>query len=114
MALAGGLFNNDPNYYYYPVSADAGIQGLKSTLETITKGLIKSCRLQLTSIPQDIGLLNVNIDGKNIAQSGTDGWEVDRSTNPPTVVLKGSTCQYMVNQGAQSVNIIYGCPTVIN
>jgi hypothetical protein len=58
-------------------------------------------------------LLNVTIDGKNIAQSGPDGWQVDQSTNPPTVVLKGATCQYMVSQGAQSVNIIYGCPTVI-
>jgi hypothetical protein len=113
MAIAGGLFNNDPSFYYYSVRADAGIQGLATTLETITKGLIKSCSLQLTSVPQDLGLLNVTIDGKNIAQSGPDGWQVDQSTNPPTVVLKGATCQYMVSQGAQSVNIIYGCPTVI-
>lgn len=113
MAAAGGLANADANYDYYPVSAAAGVQGLESTLETITKGLIKSCRLQLTSVPQDIGLLNVQVDDKEIPQSGPDGWEVDQSTSPPTVVLKGTTCQSIETRGAESVNIIYGCPTVI-
>jgi len=113
MALAGGLFNGDPNFYYYPVSADAGVQGLTSTLERITKGLIKSCLLQLTSVPQDYGLLNVSIDGVRIPQSGMDGWDVDQTTSPPTVVLKGSTCGTITTRGAESVEIIYGCPTVI-
>lgn len=113
MAAAGGLANPDANYDYYPVSADAGLEGLKTTLQTITKGLIKSCRLQLTSVPQDTGLLNVEIDGNEIPQSGADGWELDKTTSPPTVVLKGATCQAIETQGAESVNIVYGCPTVI-
>jgi hypothetical protein len=113
MAAAGGLANQDPGYDYYPVSADAGLQGLKTTLETITKGLIKSCRLQLTSVPHELGLLNVQVDGREIPQSGADGWEIDQSTSPPTVVLKGTTCQSIETQGAESVDVVYGCPTVI-
>jgi len=114
LGAAGGLANPDPTYDYFPVSADAGIAGLQSTLESITSKLIVSCKLQLTSIPPEVGLLNVVVDGQAIPQSSSDGWGIDSSTVPPTVVLKGSTCQRMETQGAQSVDITYGCPTVIN
>lgn len=113
MGTAGGLPNSDPNYDYFPVSAAAGLEGLKTTLENITVSLIQSCAVQLTSNPPDTGLLNVVIDGTTIAQSGSDGWSLDTTTSPPTIVLKGTTCEHMKTQGAQSVSITYGCPTIV-
>ena len=113
MGTAGGLANPDPNDDYFPVSATSGLSGLEATLQNITTSLIQSCQLQLSSLPPDPGLLNVVIDGITIAQSGSDGWSLDATTSPPTVLLKGATCQRMQTEGAQSVDITYGCPTVI-
>lgn len=113
MASEGGLPNPDPSLDYFPVSAASGVAGLQATLQSITTSLIVSCKLQLSSSPPDVGLLNVVIDGDTIPQSGPDGWTLDSTTSPPTVVLKGATCQFMETQGAQSVDITYGCPTVI-
>ncbi len=114
LGTAGGLSNPDPNFDYFPVSAASGVAGLESTLANITANLIVSCRLQLTSEPPEMGLLNVVIDNNTVPQASTDGWSIDASTSPPTVVLSGTTCDYMEQHGAQSVNITYGCPTVVN
>ena len=114
LGAAGGLKNPDATYDYFPVSADAGVAGLQSTLESITANLIVSCSLQLTSTPPEVGLLNVVIDGQPVPKTNVDGWLVDMTTTPPTIVLQGATCQYMETHGAQSVDITYGCPTVVN
>jgi hypothetical protein len=115
MAVAGQRENPNAPPSYYRVDATGGTAGLAEVLTSITRGVIKSCRLQLTSTPEDPdyeGLLNVEIDGENVPQMGDDGWEVDRSTSPPTIVLKGATCEAMETRGAEQVTITYGCPTV--
>jgi hypothetical protein len=117
MAVAGLAENPASPPSYYRVEAMGGSEGLAEVLTSITRGVIRSCRLQLTSTPSDPdyeGLLNVEIDGQDIPQAGDDGWFVDRSTSPPTVVLKGATCERMMTEGAESVSITYGCPTVID
>jgi Mg-chelatase subunit ChlD len=115
MAVAGEHENPDAPPSYYRVDEMGGTQGLAEVLTRITRGVIRSCRLQLTSTPEDPdyeGLLNVEIDGETVPQMGDDGWEVDRSTSPPTIVLKGATCEAMETRGAEQVTITYGCPTV--
>ena len=115
MAVAGGAQNPDAPPSYYRVESMGGTEGLAEVLGRITRGVIRSCRLQLTSTPSDPdyeGLLNVEIDGVDIPQRGDDGWEMDRTTDPPTVVLKGATCEAMETRGAEQVSITYGCPTV--
>jgi hypothetical protein len=117
LAEAGEAPNPDAPPSYYRVTSEDGADGLTETLTRITTGLITTCRLQLTSTPSDPdyeGLLNVEIDGKEVPQAGDDGWSVDRSTTPPTVVLKGETCEYLETQGAEEVTITYGCPTVVD
>jgi hypothetical protein len=114
VAVAGRAANPDAPPSYYKVTADGDAEGLADVLTAITTGVITTCRLTLTSTPPDPdyeGLLNVVIDGEKIAQAGDDGWEVDTTTSPPTVVLKGATCEQMETEGAQSVSITYGCPT---
>ncbi|HEY3494091.1 MAG TPA: vWA domain-containing protein, partial [Polyangiaceae bacterium] len=116
LAEAGDAPNPEAPPSYYRVTAEEGAEGLTETLTRITTGLITSCRLQLTSTPDDPnyeGLLNVVIDGKEVPQAGDDGWDVDRATEPPTIVLKGETCEAMETQGASQVTVTYGCPTVV-
>jgi Mg-chelatase subunit ChlD len=113
MAEAGLEPNPGAPPSYYAVTADAGAEGLTKVLTDITTGLITTCRLELTSSPPALGLLNVQIDGRDVPQEGPDGWSVDTSTSPPTIVLAGKTCDTMEQQGAKAVNITYGCPTVV-
>ncbi len=114
LAVAGGRPAQVGSPRYYKVTA-AGTApgGLADVLQSIAQTLITSCRLQLASAPPNSGLLNVNIDGSNVPKAGPDGWEVDTSTSPPTVVVKGATCARIEASGAQNVQILYGCPTEI-
>jgi hypothetical protein len=68
--------------------------------------------MQLASKPPDPQKLNVNVDGELIPQQGPDGWQLDESASPPTVVLQGSTCLSVQANGAKTVQIVYGCPTI--
>jgi hypothetical protein len=113
MAVAGGAPASMTSPKYFAVSAAGGVAGLQQAFESITKQLIKSCTLQLQSNPPDVSLLNVYIDGTVLPQQGADGWDVDSSTSPPTIVLKGATCASIEANGANMINIQYGCPTVI-
>jgi hypothetical protein len=116
IAQAGLEENPSGSPSYYAVTSSDGPQGLTDVLTRITSGLITSCRLQLTSTPDDPNyekLLNVEIDGADVPQQGADGWSVDTTTSPPTIVLAGKTCDYMEQHGAERVQITYGCPTVM-
>jgi hypothetical protein len=116
-ALAGGHPNTTGPTQYYAVDAQGGVEGLTAVFRSITTQLIKSCGLQLGSEPPDPSKLNVVVDGKIVPQSsgdaGADGWELDTGTSPPTVRLKGSVCQNVQENGASTLEVIYGCPTVL-
>jgi hypothetical protein len=113
MAVAGGVPASMTSPKYFAVSATGGVAGLQQVFEAITRQLITSCRLQLQSNPPDPGLLNVFIDGKVLPKPGADGWDLDTSTMPPTIVLKGATCTNIETNGATTIDVQYGCPTVI-
>jgi hypothetical protein len=108
-AVAGGEVSSSTSPQYYAVSASGGTQGLSTVLASITKQLVTSCTLQLTSEPKDNRLLNVLVDGVRIPQTA-DGWHLDTSTSPPTINLLGSTCTEVETTGAQSVQVLFGCP----
>jgi hypothetical protein len=113
-AKAGGRPNQSGSRSYFQVSASGGAEtGLTTVLETIASGLIKSCRLQLGSTPPALDQLNVEIDGVAVPQQGADGWALDTTTTPPTIELKGETCKHVENDGAQSVSVTFGCPTLV-
>jgi hypothetical protein len=97
---------------YFAVSATGGVGALTDVFKSITTLLIKSCDLQLEKDPPDLNLLNVMVNSKIIAQSGDDGWDIDKTTSPPTIRIKGATCQDIQTNGAQSVEVLYGCPTI--
>jgi len=82
---------------------------------SITTELIKSCELQLESDPEEHGKLNVEVEGTTVPRvprGSEDGWWLDESTNPPTVVLQGQTCEIMETEGVESVQVVYGCKTI--
>jgi hypothetical protein len=113
MAVAGGVPASTTSPKYFAVSAAGGVAGLQQVFESITKQLIKSCRLQLQSNPPDVGLLNVFVDNVVVPKPGADGWDLDTTTSPPTIVLKGATCMSVETAGAGAIDVQYGCPTVI-
>jgi len=112
-AVAGAGTNPSAPPLYFDVDSAEGVAGLTAVFTAITKQLITTCRFQLASNPPEPNLLNVEIDGVLIPQLGADGWTLDSSTSPPTVVIKGATCSKVQTQGAESAQIIYGCPTFL-
>jgi hypothetical protein len=113
LAEAGGGENPDAPPSYFAVEASGGAEGLTEVLGSITRKLITSCKLQLESTPPNLDKLNVEVDGELIPQGGKDGWELDSSTDPPTIIIKGKTCEQIEASGAESVTVVYGCPTLI-
>jgi hypothetical protein len=102
-----------PPSYYAVRGSGTGLDGLTSVLSTITGSLIKSCRLQLASVPPVPDQLNVQIDGKFVPQQGPDGWKLDTSASPPAIDLLGKTCAAIEQNGAQTAEVVYGCPTKV-
>ena len=114
LAKAGGRAVQNSARSYFQVSASGSADsGLTTVLKTIATGLIKTCRLQLGSAPPALDRLNVEIDGLPVPQQGDDGWDLDTSTTPPTIELKGKTCDRVESDGAKSVSVTFGCPTVL-
>ncbi|HEX7479327.1 MAG TPA: hypothetical protein VF331_16105 [Polyangiales bacterium] len=111
-AQAGGELNPAGTPKYFAVSAAGGVAGLGSVLGVITQNVITTCRLQLSSVPPNPQELNLYLDGKLIKQAGANGWMLDMSMSPPTVVVLGTTCTTLETKGAKSVRVVYGCPTV--
>jgi hypothetical protein len=103
---------SDAPYRYYKVEAAGNMQGLSDVLIEITGSLITRCDLQLEEEPPDLAKLNVYVDGIVVPQEGDDGWSVEGSTDPPTIHIKGETCRRIETEGAESVSVQYGCPTV--
>jgi hypothetical protein len=112
-AVAGGRARSGtPRYYAVEAQGDEP-GGLTDVLRGITSSLIKSCRLQLGSVPPALDKLNVEVDGKLVPQSGPNGWKVDESTDPPTIELLGDTCEQVETEGVESVEALFGCPTIV-
>jgi hypothetical protein len=110
LAAESGVENPDAPPAYFAVSAKAGAAGLSNVLERITTGLVTSCRLLLEEVPPVPNDVFVVIDGVEIKHAAVDGWDYDNSVSPPAVVIKGATCQKLETDGAQYINVTYGCP----
>ena len=102
--------NPDAPPEYFAVSADGGVDGLSSTLEKITSGLITSCRLQLDHDAPLGEPTFVWVDGEMITQDDPNGWHYDKGTSPDTVVLDGATCEKAETDGLAGVRITFDCP----
>jgi len=113
LAAQSGVDNPDAPPSYFAVSAQSGVTGLSTTLEHITTGLIKSCELDLASAPPDLNKLYVVVDGVALTRDDPDGWTIpDPKVSPPVIEITGKTCQKLETQGAEYINVTYGCPNL--
>ena len=112
VAIEGNAPNPDAPPSYYAVEGGSAT-GLTEVLGSITMGLITSCEFQLGSVPPAKNLLNVEVDGTRVPRDPDklEGWYLDESTSPPTVVLVGETCEKVKTQGAETVSVKFGCMT---
>lgn len=111
-AEAGGFVSTTGPDKYYSVSAAGGVAGLTSVFALITGELITTCRIGLDEGAPDASLINVYVDDKAVPQGGDNGWELDTSTDPPAIIIKGRTCETVKERGARVISVVYGCPTI--
>jgi hypothetical protein len=109
LAEKGGAAANATSPRYSKVEDP---EALTVTLTSLSTNLIRSCDLQLANQPPNVDKVNIYLDGEVVPQSGVDGWALDTSTVPATVRLKGETCAKLETDGANSIRIEFGCPTV--
>jgi hypothetical protein len=110
LADKGGAAASATSPKYFKVEDPAS---LTAALGALTLDLIKTCELQLESEPPAADKVNVYLDGVVVPQLGDDGWELDSSTAPPIIRLKGATCAGLEKNGAKSISAEFGCPTIL-
>ncbi|HEX3774448.1 MAG TPA: vWA domain-containing protein [Polyangiaceae bacterium] len=110
-AAAGGVTNPNAPPSYYAVSAMGGVQGLVDTFTSITTHLVRSCDVALQNTPMNLDLVNVAVDCQIVPYAGGAGWSVT-GADQTTLELAGDACKSIQTNGAQRVDVVYGCPTV--
>lgn len=113
-ADAGGEPNPNGDSHYYAISESDGVQGLVDTFDSITTELVRSCNIPLTEPPSNPKLVNVAIDCTVVPQMSDDGsgWHFDDPDAPAALILDGPVCDHLQTDGAQRVDVLYGCSTV--
>ena len=55
--------------------------------------------------------LYVVIDGVQLPRNPDDGWDFQMpKTDPPVIEIRGAACTKLETEGAEYINITYGCP----
>jgi hypothetical protein len=111
-AVAGGVPNPAAPPSYYRVDAASGEAGLTKVFTDITQQLLTSCEIELHTTPSDPDLVNVAIDCQVVPSNGTDGtdgWILDQTTDPQKIVLQGTLCSWVQQQGARNIDVVFGC-----
>ena len=110
LAAESGVTNPDAPPGYFAVSADSGAEGLSTALQAITTGLVKSCELHLEEEPPGDDLYVV-IDGVVLPRDADEGWDFQTPrTSPPVLEIRGAACHKLETEGAEYINVSYGCP----
>jgi hypothetical protein len=115
-AVAGGRPQSATSPKYYRVDEAGAVAGLTAAFQDITTQLIHSCDIQLNQDPPNPEELNVAINCEAVpatlgAGGGpTGGWDLDTTTTPDSIVLKGTTCDFIQTNGAERIDVVFGCP----
>jgi hypothetical protein len=107
-AIAGGVPNPSAPPEYFAVDA---ADTLADTFTAITSSLIRSCTVPLSEAPPLNDLVNVAVDCEVIPNPDGIGWEIP-ADDPETLVIKGNACTFIESEGAQRIDVVYGCPTI--
>jgi hypothetical protein len=114
IAEVSGAVNPNGPEAYYRVDAVGGVEGLRATFESITTQLVRSCDIDLAMQPLDSEKVNVYIDCELVPKGQDDNlsWEVDTTTPTGTIHLQGQVCARVQTEGAERVDVTFGCPSV--
>jgi hypothetical protein len=110
-AVAGGVTNPDAPPSYYAVSASGGVEQLTQTFVDITTHLVRSCDVDLGEAPREKQLVNVAVDCEIVPFAEGAGWDISPE-QPTQLVIAGEACEKLRTEGAQRVDVVYGCQTV--
>jgi hypothetical protein len=114
-AITGNQVNPSAPPSYYRVDASAGVAGLTAVFNAITTQLVTSCDVELGTPPRDPDKVNVAINCNIVPSSGTtgtDGWILESSQLPAKITLQGNLCRWVQQQGADRIDVVFGCPTI--
>ena len=110
LAVAGGLPVAETSPRYTKVDDAAG---LTKAMRDVTRGVIRTCEVQLEEQPPRLDQVNVYLDNMVIPKNDANGWKFDDSTSPPTVVFTGDTCELVETEGVGKISVRFGCQTVV-
>jgi hypothetical protein len=110
-AVAGGVTSPSAPPAYYAVAASGGVEQLSRTFVDITTHLVRSCEVDLGGAPGDKNLVNVAVDCQVVPFADGTGWDIDPE-QPSQLAIAGEACEKLKAQGAERVDVVYGCPTV--
>jgi hypothetical protein len=110
----------DNPYSYYRATDQGGLDELSRVFKSIAGKLVTECVLELVEPPPDPTLVNLYVDGSAIPKYGADGkkndedgWTLDPdSASAKRLIIQGEDCD-VVKKGVESIEVRYGCPTVI-
>ena len=122
-AIRGGTARSptqEAPYAYYRATDQGGLDELSTIFNSIAGELLTECQIELVSGPPDIEKVNLYVNGQAVPQNGADGedndadgWELEpNSTDAKWLIIKGVDCD-IVRQGVESIEVRYGCPTVV-
>jgi hypothetical protein len=72
---------------------------------------VRSCEVDLGRTPPQKDLVNVAVDCQIVPFADGAGWDIEEQ-EPSKLRLAGAACAELQAQGAQRVDVVYGCPTI--
>lgn len=129
LAEEGGRALEGEERKYFQVEGADGVDALTDVFRTITRELVTSCEIPLTSDSGSLVEINVAVDCEIVPRyegatsgggagggGGASGeevanWSVDAENDPPLVILHGDLCE-RVEKGVERVDVVLGCPSV--
>lgn len=106
LAHAGGTARDGDTAYYAVSDAPA----LERALFEIGTGVAITCDLALANKPAKANLVNVFFDGEPVPQNPDNGWDWDSET---TLSLRGEACTHLRSGNVLTVDVTYGCLTIV-
>ena len=106
LAETGGTARfGTPSYYD---AADTG--ALTEALYAIGTGVAISCSIELESVPDDPGLVNLYFDGRVVLSDPEEGWTW---TGERSLEVRGAACEELKSGAVYEAEVVFGCETEV-
>jgi len=107
LAHAGGAAASPGSPGYYTAGDP---QQLQLAIEQIFGGITRpSCSVQFTTPVPDTSTVAVYLDGKEIPRYTANGWSLDTSLDPPSVIISGTYCALIQQFQVSAIDARFEC-----